>query len=78
MTTDYSKRGTNMTPIERAVADKADRVLALLGEGLLMPSEADWQLWAIRDVLTSVDPGGHVVKWLYELQRSLYETKGVK
>ena len=72
---DILERVGNLTPIERAVIDKANRVQAMVKEGQLTSLESSHQLWAIRDVLTAVDPGSKVIERLHQLEKDVLRAR---
>ncbi|MFM4903812.1 hypothetical protein ACEUCF_02810 [Aeromonas veronii] len=68
---DILDRTSNLTPLERAVIDKANGIKALKADGHLTALEASHQVWAIKDILIAVDPHSLVIERLYELEKEV-------
>lgn len=65
---DLLARSINLTPLEKAVVEKASRVRSLLADGHLTTLEASHQIWAIKDILIAVDPKSLYVDVMCDLE----------
>lgn len=69
--TDILDRTSNLTPLERAVIDKANAIKVMKADEQLTTVEAAHQVWAIRDILIAVDPKSPIIERLYELEKEV-------
>jgi len=73
---DILARSGNLTPLEKAVLDKASRVRTLLADGQLTSLEASHQIWAIKDILIAVDPKSLFVEVMRDLEKEIISSIG--
>ena len=68
---DLLARSGNLTPLEKAILDKASSVRALRADGLLTSLEASHQIWAIKDILIAIDPNSLMIEPLRDLEKQI-------
>jgi len=64
-------RKSNLTPIEKAILNRIERIRILIKDELLTGTEAAGQIWAMRDVLTQVDPESKIIPALLTLEAGI-------
>jgi len=74
---DLLARSSNLTPLEKAVLEKASRIRSLMADGQLTGLEASQQIWAIRDILTAVDPKSLFVEVMRDLENEMLRPRKI-